>query len=683
MLTLLLLCSTLPLLATTYYWAGGNGDWEVSANWIPNGVPNGEDIVKISTGTVYLNSAKSAIHIHIESAATLEIESSGNLRVNLRRGTFVNIDGNLFNGGFLSVLGHQDGTATYAVENDGNLLNDGTVKIISASNQSLFCGAASSLVNNARFLIEFGGGYEAMRTDGMVVNKGEMTILDVDDHGWQVAGTLFNYGWIRIDGLSDIGLKNQGEIDNYSEISINSDAVYTFFNYLGGELVNHQEAEITLEGAAMHNDLSCSVFNYGVLKLSDSGTLGIRNYGIFTNFRSGSIEIDGYEDLGIMNWLSALFKNRGDILVGPAPNAAKGLHNRAVFRNLASGKLRIKDTGPLAIQNEDGIILNKGGLYLIDIGGDGIANEGSSIFRNWNGGSLQMQGVTGISIDNYQAAIFDNSDAALECAVGGDFSIYNRGDFRNRRCGEVRCPEIIGNRSGADFINSAWLLTSYHGQHFNQTGGNITNNGVIEDLHGAFDGVQLTNNGIIVGPIADPAYVGQVVPDILGLGSLSNATIVGWWVDEQGNIPAGSYNPADNAFTPNGNAANTTTLYVEIDLSVDKNCRPQMIAINFLQGIQHYHALVKEANAVAASHMKVYPNPCPGYCQVEIELEEPGYGTLALYHANGQLVWQQAVYVDAPTTFPVGAARLATGAYWLRWQTDQGETLTKPVVVTP
>ncbi|HKK80397.1 MAG TPA: hypothetical protein VJ933_12255 [Phaeodactylibacter sp.] len=682
---LLLLCSSSYLTAATYNWVGGNSDWEDPANWSPNGNPGNDDEVVINSGTVHLHSAASVRRIYIAPAGTLDIEKPGSLTVKLGHTDFVDVDGNLFNGGYFAVLGDPDGTADYAMENSGDFVNNGIAEILSVSDNGVYCGSTSTFINNGDFLVQSVPGIRAVFTEGMAVNKGKMRLQGFSHSGWRMAGTLYNSGHILIEGNRN-GINNNGVVDNYGTITIDCDAVYTYFSMQGGVFNNYQEGELFCSGAAVHVDIYCSFFNYGSLKAFDSPTVGLRNYGTFTNFPSGQIEIEGFQEEGLLNRLSGLFKNRGDLTIHNAAGAIVGLQNEATFRNLAQGMLNIDATGSTGVRNLDGIILNKGRLYLSGINGDGVVNEGGSIFRNWNGGLLDIQAVTGVSVDNYQEANFDNSDATLSCAEGGVRSIYNRRSFHNRRCGEVHAPEQVVNRSGADFTNDAWLFTSYPGQHYNQAGGNMVNNGVIEDLHGAFDGVQLTNNGVIVGPVADPAYVGQPVPGILGLGSFSSATVVGWWVDDQGTGSAGSYDSVNNTFTPNGYAANTTMLYVEVELNLDKDCRAKMIAINFEQGIRHYHAMMQDdsgAAVPAAYSVQVYPNPCPGYCQVEIELEQPGYGTLALYHANGQLVWQQAVYVDAPTTFPVGAACLATGTYWLRWQSDQGETLTKAVVVTP
>jgi hypothetical protein len=685
-LSLLLLSIVFNLPATTYNWIGGISDWEDPANWSPYGIPGGGDEVVISSGNVHLYSSKSLNRIHIESAATLEIMKPGNLYIYPKGGDFVDIDGNLFNYGYLEVKGSTGVTATYLIENNGDLMNEGIVMLSSAPSSAIFCSSASALINNGTFLIRQVAGFNGLLTEGMVVNKGKMDLFQFDHHGWRMEGTLYNSGQIVMDAIFENGLKNSGEIDNHGVITINCDSTYTLINMQGGELTNYQQGELLFRGAGMINDIPCSFLNYGSLKVHDSENLGIRNYGIFTNFQTGKIEVESFQEEGLQNTLSALFKNQGEIVIRTAPNAISGLHNEATFRNLAHGTLSIAETGAVGIRNLDGIILNKGDLFLTDINGDGIINEGSSIFRNWNGGNLQMQAITGTSLDNYQNASFDNSDAVLKCAADGLRSIYNRNDFHNRRCGEAHCPEQIANRSGADFLNDAFLFTSYQGQHFNQSGGNITNNGVIEDIHAAFDGVQLTNNGVIAAPIADPAYVGQAVNNALGLGSLSNVAINGWWIDEQGNYPAGTYNAGSNTFTPNSNAANRTRLYVEVDLGFDKNCRPRMIELNFLQGIRYYQSMAKNESGAAtptASGIRVYPNPCAEACQVEIIPQASGAGMLSLYSSNGQVVWQRSMYADALTTLPFEPQGLKPGIYWLRWQAEAGGNLAAPLMVVP
>lgn len=693
-LFLWLLCSYCPLFATNYIWIGGNGDWEVAANWSPSGLPEFGDDVFINSGTVRLSSNTVISRLSISFAGTLNIQPSGELTIKLEQSAVVPVYGVLNNkGGLIIDKGANAAGNGALVHLHGSMYNEGFFSVTSQSQRLVRTYTGSTLINYGSLELRTASGGYAMSSYGNVSNKGSI-LIENSGFGWLNYTNLENWGFIEIE-CGNHGLMSIGHVDNHAVIDIhvlnNTVPGRPILNEL--DFINHPEGTISLRGGTGLRNTG-SFTNSGKLSVGDSGLDAIINLlgGDFTNTTTGQIHLSGFGSSGINNYSQqALFKNQGDITITNAPNADAGLRNESTFRNLAYGTLIISASCKLGVENVGGTFLNKGELYVSGIQGGGIqgnaiVNRSNATFRNWNGGLLEVQSTTNKSVFNKAGSTFDNSDARLLCAEGADFSIHNEGFFHNRRCGEVRCPEKILNASSGELINDAFLHTSFGGQHENEPSGIITNNGVIEDLHDAFGGVSMANNGIVVSPVSSIAFVGQPVNNALGLGGFSNAAVIGWWVDDQGSIPAGTYNAANNTFIPNNDAAWQMKLYVEIDLSVDKNCKPQMLEIHFQEGIKQMQPLQKDGSgATLALHsdLKVFPNPCPGSCEVIIRPTTAEEGTLALYSSAGQLVWQRVVAADRPTTVFVEAEHLTAGTYWLRWITELGNPLTVPLIIAP
>lgn len=693
-LFLLLLCSHYTLFATNFFWIGGNGDWEVAANWSPNGLPEFGDNVFIYNGTVRLSSNTVISRLSISLAGTLNIEPSGELTIKLGQSGVVLVHGVLNNKGGLIIDKEANAIGNSAlVQLYGSVYNEGFFFLTSQSTGLVVTNTGSTFSNYGSLELRTASGGYAMSSYGNVNNKGSI-LIESSGFGWNNFTNLENWGFIEIE-CGKHGLVSSGRVDNHGVIDIHvlNSLPHNWPILNEVDFINHPEGSISLRGGAGLRNTG-SFANSGELSVEDSGFDAIINLlgGDFTNTTTGQIHLSGFGSSGINNYSQqALFKNQGDITITNAPNADSGLRNESTFRNLAYGTLTISASCKFGVENVGGTFLNKGKLYVSGIQGGGIQgnairNISNATFRNWNGGLLEVQSTTNKSILNELGSTFDNSDARLFCAEGAEYSIHNEGFFHNRRCGEVRCPEKILNKSGASLINDAFLYTSFSGQHENEPSGDITNNGVIEDLHDAFGGVSMTNNGIVLSPVSSITFVGQPVNNALGLGGFSNATVVGWWVDGQGSISAGTYNAANNNFTPNNDAAWQTKLYVEIDLNVDKDCKARMLEIHFQEGIKQLQPLRKdESGAVLALHsgLKVFPNPCPGSCEVIIRPVSEVVGTLSLYASAGQLVWQSVVAVDSPTSVIVETEHLTAGTYWLRWITAQGNPLTAPLVIAP
>lgn len=60
---------------TTYKWTGGNGPWDESIRWTPEGVPGADDLVEVSSGTITLSGNTTVAHLRLSGQGVITGEA--------------------------------------------------------------------------------------------------------------------------------------------------------------------------------------------------------------------------------------------------------------------------------------------------------------------------------------------------------------------------------------------------------------------------------------------------------------------------------------------------------------------------------------------------------------------------------------------------------------------------------
>ena len=84
------------------------------------------------------------------------------------------------------------------------------------------------------------------------------------------------------------------------------------------------------------------------------------------------------------------------------------------------------------------------------------------------------------------------------------------------------------------------------------------------------------------------------------------------------------------------------------------------------------------------TNISVFPNPMTQQASIEITTNHSGKATLELFRANGQLVKQlfsQNIEANEAYHFPIFAEKLPTGLYFVKLETENGETQVEKIIL--
>jgi len=584
---LLLLCATVAQAAPPEKkWNGSaSANWNTPANWTPAAVPVAGDSVIISgvpdnQPIILSGTMAKGKNVRLSFGSTLTINTGGELEL----ASTLNV---------------------YGLANNGTVANSGTLKV-----KSGFSGIDNygTFTNNGTILLgEAGSSPYSFTEEGIRLtvsgsnftnnSTGNITIRRAGNNGI----LLFN---------NDPVFTNYGEI-NIIEAGLNPATAATGdgIDIRKGSFINESTGDITISKISA-NGVKCrggtSFTNEGMLTLSQVGLTpeletreGIENSGTVNNTATGQISIEMASNNGILS--QGNFTNSGHISIGTATAnsiGGNGLANLGAFNNNSGAVLNVKNTASKGLLSggfggvitnysggtinigqigEDGIFTlgfggvdNQGSIQIGSTGsitGDGIHNGAQ--FSNQSTAALTILNTGGPAINNFPnpnllpniVPLFKNAGqltignaASASSAVLG-ISNITPSSFENLLCGALTTYQKISN--GGTFLNEAFLFALGNGAQSNS--GTFTNDGVIHDPNGTFNGVAITNNDFIIS-----AATGECpVANALQKGTGANVTIgTTWYKDAARTMSAGTYNQAANAFTVSNLSEGMHTLYL-------------------------------------------------------------------------------------------------------------------------
>ncbi|MEZ4884877.1 MAG: T9SS type A sorting domain-containing protein [Chitinophagales bacterium] len=635
-------------------WTGEiDTDWSNPLNWCPNGIPDANADVQIgaieaesspviasnvgtvksitlTNGTLTVD-ASGAIYIDGSDANGLNISNgtvvnSGNISVvnSSTNGVSVALDGDIFNNseGSLYIIDPlQDGLK---LTSNGEFYNDSdaTLEISGAGENGLSRRGTSNLFNLGEININQTSPDKKLvpiETNSIFVTSGigaiynfqcaSITFDDVLENG----GTITNDGIIHADGTSFIntgtflqgftgiifdpndifaspggGFVNQGTILNESQASSTTNIWTgcaedldwdTADNWsLGTEPLAIQDVIIPSLGESSNYPTISTTGNVAksiqintnaslVMDTNSELTIDGGENGVFVE-ENADLEVKSLATLNILNTTNDGFENEGTTTI--------------------RGELNIQDSNDIGIFNYGIFEVFSGEIILGNSGTQSIVNLGNvAEFINEGTVLISHNSSTNSAISNATSALFVNDGELNIEVLSSSEAIQNlaSSDFTNTFCSNITLNrEIVNN---ANFTNEGLLTTTFDGT--NNISGIFTNNGVINDFYNSFNGgADITNNSLIILPLT--GCLGESIENALIDGG-TNLDVSTNWYDGGSESSAGTYDSANNTFTPDNtiievgthtldfyidDPSNECALYTSIEVTIE-NCVPDFI----------------------------------------------------------------------------------------------------------
>lgn len=375
--------------------------------------------------------------------------------------------------------------------------------------------AAVSTNNNATIKIDNSNSIGLVIAEHKLTNKGGGEVL-IGQQSGNIGGAgivlkngaqLFNeLGFIKIDQVAGSAIRLD-EAQFYNMVD-GETVVGSIGNVGGNGLFAKEEGQFVNEGIikiinTMDNGInlqeSCNLTNWANIEIGQNGSIGIsgiyiEEYGSLLNKVGGAILIDNTTEHALS--MRGKFDNDAQFLIG----SSGPVGGRGFDINITNGYWINDANGHIMIDQVSGH-----GIYHI-----------VGTFDNW--GKIEVGGPSGIGMDGIQFI----------------------GPAQNHACGDIEINDNFVNNS-FEFINDGLFKLNTLEPH---TVGNFTNNGIVEDVYGTFNGV--TNNEIIVAPVAVECYEANPA---FQLGNPVDLNILGVFSDENATISAGNYDLNTNTFT--------------------------------------------------------------------------------------------------------------------------------------
>lgn len=649
-------------------WIGGNGTWKDGANWNTGTVPGPGDDVYIGSGNVEISDIAFAARVSVAPGAVLNITSTGELIVDYAgENMFLYIEGDLKIDGqvHLKSYGASDIISYYInIRPSGTIENSGYIGII--GNET---GTGVSLRSGGHFmnrgLVEIENVWSGFWAAGFVYNDGDLVISEIDRFGITCYGEIQNEGTIQLEDIYLSGIGNHGAIENKGEISIDHTGTQGIRNEDGASFINHPNGDVYIQHAdsyALYNFDNGNFHNQGDLSINHNHITAsaINNAGVFSNYHTGEVNVNFTHRYGISN--GGTYVNNGNTSFHTNTGRG-GVNNGGFFQNIGIHAHLWIDGGNERGINNFGFFDNRSKAEIVNTTNVAILN--SAVFRNRYGGDLYIQNNNkGI----YNTSIFINKDAILKISsnYSASYDISNANIFENEDCAQLYTEGRIENHNGAIFKNDAWLTNTYKSNH--AILGTFTNDGVIEDWWDKLGSTGIINNGAILRLLQGQLYVGQPYDDAIALGSLSNINIIGWWLDDQGNTPAGVYDPMDNSFTPSSNAAGYQELYVEVEHDLGMLCKSQFLRVMLEHKISSFnnsHPASVSTPTPESESFNLYPNPASEKCQLTGLPVMEITTSIELLNTQGQLIRTYSMEASN-SSVELDLSGLSSGVYYVQ-----------------
>ncbi|MGB0929735.1 MAG: lectin-like domain-containing protein [Chitinophagales bacterium] len=585
-----------PIILAQKTWTGASDtNWADPSNWNPIGIPAATDDVVIpntANAPILQNGTTASVKsLSVNANANLTIQANGTLNIDGSSGGFS--DG-LFNQGLVTNsgeihIGALSAIVTHGIFNDlgATFTNEtgGIISIDQTGNNGIF-NTGATFVNKAN--IDIGGtatiggnGIENL-TGAIFTNDtgGEINIDQINSNGISNDGTAFiNKATINIGATTSIGgfgirnlstfvnetngeinidqtggaawINESGHFTNKSALNIGQNITIQkngIVNAFSSTIINEVGGIILIDRAKLNGILttSSSTFtNKGDLYIGSSDTIenhGIENLtgAIFTNDTGAELRINRVDKNGILNNTTSTFTNKGDVHIGGISTIGNnGIENvtNAVFTNDTGANIHIDRTSQIGLANNNADFTNKANIYI-----GGIATIGT----------YGLYSIFGASFINETGAELHIDQTNLD----GIYNYFSSPSILNKACAKIFITEKISG--DGIFTNLGFLFSDFNGSHINT--GTFTNQGTIEDLQGAFNGVSMNNEDLILAPVCG----NMVIPNILQIGTNNSFTVsTDWYSDAALTTDVGDYNQSSNTFTSNLPAGNHT-FYMQI-----------------------------------------------------------------------------------------------------------------------
>lgn len=679
------------LMAVTITWNGGGGYWNNPANWSTGTVPGSSDEVIISNGKAYIapNDFAYAQTIEVEPGSMLVVD--GNLT--LANGYGVNAlenYGEIHNGGRIQInnfdapAGSSQG---HGILNNDFIFNkaDGVIIIENVKR--------SGIQNESNGYILTAGELEVTAShQSGIVNEGQLTnyyssflnIYDAGQDGIKNYGDFTNYGTLTIDGPDETGFENYGNFDQNGQLAIENTGAHGIYNQ--DQFNNNGSITTRNTGSRGLRNLSGAFNNYDLLDIRDvdSGAGIMLSNGAINNFQGATIiiqRVDGFSGIQIMSGAIPTFYNEGDIFI--SNTFLDGISCSARLENTSSGYIEIENSnnGDGLVITVSGTVENAGAIHINEVTQIGV-NVYLGEFYNENGGEIEINDVGnhGLYVGTFSEFVNDNSTLVIHNGVMGD-DIRNYGSIENSNCAHISVTGKIQNASNSTFSNGAWVYSTYSGNHANS--GSFINNGAIGDFNGAFSNMPLQNNSVLAEPLTGNLQVGVPYPNALTLGSFYYIRVQGWFIDVNATLSAGSYNPNNNTFTPNGNAVGLDFLYLEV---LNRDGCTTLITVHVPSPVSPLVAPGPAGIDIAESRdtptVTVFPNPTTGSIQVKTGELASGDYQFRLLDAQGKVQYQVKTALNTGDLHRLELpSHLPSALYLLQLSNDQGVIDTQRLIL--
>ena len=442
-------------------------------------------------------------------------------------------------------------------------------------------------------------------------NNGILALTDIGEHGiYHRANTANSYADFYNNGAITISNTGEHGIYNYAN---NDGSHNNFYNDTDGDITI---SNTTLDG--IHNytssgsntvDNKLLFVNDGTINVSEAGEKGINNHAyrtydfVFNN--NGTLNLSNNASESLYNYCesnnsnygtsSFSMQNNGDINI--SNNQHKGIYNYNY-----NGDFSFTTNGNITIDN-----VTREGIHNLNIVTNST-NYASAAFAFNNGGDMKISNAAyeGFKVSNYSAPfdmttsgkmeVFNNSKDGIEIVCYSDsVTVVNTGEiyvydnayeaiylnnssptemsFTNATCALLQASGRIKNYDNVMLQNDGLLVDLYGESHINKH--RFVNNGIIESITGfKLQYNQLENNAEDLPYVAVNDLIfeeGQAItPALTNTDAIYSQ--INWYSDADGTISAGTYNAANNTFSPNpALAVGEHTLYVEMTDNVT-NC---------------------------------------------------------------------------------------------------------------
>jgi hypothetical protein len=566
--------------AQAIYWNGGNGDWNVPANWdcscvpgstdsvtisggavtIPGGVPVSTELIIITSGSTLINlDTLSIANAGAEGMIVVgSFENYGKVIITqaVSAGLVIKTTGMVTNAGVIEI-DSIDATGI-SMEGTSVLINEGIIDIVAYYNRfGIYDEAEGYFLNAEGSMLNVYGGYpfsSALNIDGLLINEGDISLYRGDFGG---LGKLINHGDLSLDHpLDDL---HQGILIDHivneasGHIIVANTSSYGFvFN---DTIINHGLIEVYNTFTDAFNISGTYMINYGSILVDSSGRYGIltSTNTVLRNETSATLRISNAVGTGLR--IDRIqFYNNGLVILDTVGSNLSTATDHGIECNI-NGSMYNDTLGQILIDScfASGLNLatafasaNHGQIHVRRARQNGIALSGNHVFTNTGRIDIDtLQGV-GIILQGTTTSLHNEGSISIGPKMdAADFSINNSCVFVNDTCGYISTINKL--RNGGTMTNHGFFKNSSTVAHTFTAGGTTTNEGVIEDYNGfILANANMDNFGIILTGRASTGCPSYSMMNALNLGDNGDYSVTGIYAENPSRSLVANYDSMTN-----------------------------------------------------------------------------------------------------------------------------------------